>query len=317
MSVKRPFELQGHRGARGLRPENTLPSFEAALDAGVSTIETDVHLSADGIPILYHDSLLTSGLCRRRARCPAPAELVDEPLVSSMTLAELRCFVADRNPDRRRFPEQQAVKSPAAVAWAKAQRLPVYALPTLGDLLAFAQEYAGPLGKAVGKSAEQRRRAGRVRFDLELKRVPYHPEIIGDAFLGREPALLEKKVVEAARTADVLTRTTIRSFDHRAVRAARTLSREVQAAVLVADTAVVSPGELARQAGATIYAPDYRFVDPELIRAAHAEKVRVIPWTANHLHDWEKLIAWGVDGLCTDYPDRLAQWLNKHWIEVL
>src|SRR5262245_31234160 len=62
---KRAFDLQGHRGARGLRPENTLPSFEAAFDAGVSTVETDIHLTADGVAVIFHDDTLSERLCRR------------------------------------------------------------------------------------------------------------------------------------------------------------------------------------------------------------------------------------------------------------
>src|SRR6476620_7521466 len=81
-----PFDLQGHRGARGLRPENTLPSFEAALDAGVTSIETDLHLTRDGAVVLWHDPLVTAAHFH-----PAPAG----PLpVSALTLAELRRFEA-------------------------------------------------------------------------------------------------------------------------------------------------------------------------------------------------------------------------------
>src|SRR5256885_582976 len=64
MRRQQAFELQGHRGARGLKPESTLPSFEAAIDAGASSVETDVHLSADGVPVLFHDASLSERLCR-------------------------------------------------------------------------------------------------------------------------------------------------------------------------------------------------------------------------------------------------------------
>src|SRR5271166_5116502 len=63
-AMSRSFVLQGHRGARGLKPENTLPSFEVALDLGVSSIETDVHLTRDGVPILCHDPEVSGRLCR-------------------------------------------------------------------------------------------------------------------------------------------------------------------------------------------------------------------------------------------------------------
>ena len=65
----KPFELQGHRGARGLKPENTLPSFEAALDVGVASIETDIHLTADGVPVLFHDASLNERIFETRSPC--------------------------------------------------------------------------------------------------------------------------------------------------------------------------------------------------------------------------------------------------------
>src|SRR5438874_9848586 len=98
MTRKHPLELQGHRGARGLKPENTLPSFEAAFDAGVSSVETDVRLSADGMLVLFHDDLLTERLCRLAPGSHAAVDFHEEPFLSSFSMAELRCFLVDRNP---------------------------------------------------------------------------------------------------------------------------------------------------------------------------------------------------------------------------
>src|SRR5215471_2325033 len=103
----RSIEVQGHRGARGLRPENTLTSFEAALDAGATSIETDVHLTRDGVPILAHDPIVSDRLFRV---APGSTSLPPGPhlFVRALTLAESRGYRADRNPDPSRFPEQQA-----------------------------------------------------------------------------------------------------------------------------------------------------------------------------------------------------------------
>src|SRR6516164_3109362 len=94
------FELQGHRGARGLKPENTLPGFEVAFDLGVTTVETDVHLTRDGVPVLMHDAAVSARLCRRTRGSTSPDPAAG-PLVSRLALAELRGYRADRNPDRR------------------------------------------------------------------------------------------------------------------------------------------------------------------------------------------------------------------------
>jgi glycerophosphoryl diester phosphodiesterase len=303
------FELQGHRGARGLKPENTLPSFEAALDAGVTSIETDVHLTRDGVPVIYHDETISTRLCRRGPGHAAP-DPAAQPPVSSLTLDELRTYRADRNPDRRRFPTQNRSVSPLARRFARRHALDPYSPPTLAELFLFVAAYADE----AGKTAEQRDRARAVAFDLELKRVPYHPELIGDDFDGVAPGLLERRVVEAIRAARVADRAAVRSFDHRAVRALRRLEPRVAGAVLIAEAAPIAPQDLAGLADATTYCPDYRFLDSAQVRLCHTEGVRVIPWTVNDETDWLRLLGWGVDGITTDYPDRLAELLRRRGI---
>lgn len=299
-----PFNLQGHRGARGLKPENTLPSFEAALDLGVTSIETDVHLSADGVAVLGHDAVISESLCRLApgSHSPAPAT---RPLVRSLTLTQLRGYRADRNPDPDRFPGQDSSVTPLARLFAEHMEIDPYTLPTVADLIAFVKAYAGALGASVGKTHEQRAAAGVLQFDLELKRVPGAPETIGDGFDGSTPALLEHRVVEAVQQADVVERSVVRSFDHRAVRAVRILEPRLTTAVLVAETAPIDPVHLTRQAGAQVYCPGLRFLDELQVRQCRDAGIAVWPWTVNEVPDMERLRAWGVAGMTTDYPDRL------------
>jgi len=301
------FDLQGHRGARGLKPENTLSAFEVSLDIGVSTIETDVHLTNDGFPVLVHDALLNARIFGA----------VAASAISSLTLAQLRILRANRNPDPERFPKQDAAITKLAQVYADEHDIHPYAVPTVADLFAFATMYAGEVGKQAGKSDSQRARARRVRFDLELKRVPFYPAVIGDEFDGDSPALLERRVLELVRQADMVERTLVRSFDHRCVRALRQLEPGLTASVLMAETAPVSPVQLAAQADAQIYCPDYRFLDQPLLRRTQADGVRVIPWTVNDPKDWLRLIDWGVDGITTDYPDGLAALLCQKGIPIL
>jgi glycerophosphoryl diester phosphodiesterase len=303
------FDLQGHRGARGLRPENTLPSFEAAFDVGVTTVEFDLHLTADGVPVVSHDPVLSARLCRP-LRGGAGAALTSPLLISRQALTFLRGYRADRNPDRRRFPEQSARVSPLAKLFAARRGIHPYTPPTLDDLFAFADAYAGDAGGSAGKTAWQRERARRVCFALELKRVPQRPEYIGDGYDGSGPGLLEQCVVEAVRRAGVLERTTVRSFDHRCVYHLKRLEGTMRTALLVAGTAPVDPVALVRAAGADLYCPAAGFLDRAQLRGLHDAGVRVVPWTVNEAEDWERLLDWGVDGITTDYPDRLATLLR-------
>src|SRR5437588_935918 len=102
--MEQGFNLQGHRGARGLRPENTLPSFEAALDVGVSSIETDLHLTADGVIVLCHDPILSPRIV---SPLPGSAPLDGRLLVCGMNREQLRGYRVAGNPDPLRFPDQQ------------------------------------------------------------------------------------------------------------------------------------------------------------------------------------------------------------------
>jgi glycerophosphoryl diester phosphodiesterase len=298
------FDVQGHRGARGLKPENTLPSFEAAIDVGVTTVETDLHLTRDGVPILSHDPFVTPRLCRLLPEADGP-EPASQPLIRTLTLDQLRNYAADGNPDRHCFPSQDATVTPLAQMFGDQHRVHPYTLPALADLLAFVQAYAGDLGRAAGKTPAQQECARRLRFDLELKRVPFHPEVIGDAFDGCQPGLLEQRVVEVVQTAGVVERIIIRSFDHRCVRAVRLLEPRVTTAVLVDRIAPVSPVSLVREAEAQIYCPAYQFLDEAQVGQAHAEGIAVVPWTPNRTDEWDQLLAWRVDGITTDFPDRL------------
>src|SRR5579875_1820854 len=151
-------DLQGHRGARALHPENTLPSFEAALDAGVSSIETDVHLTRDGVAVLCHDPLLCDPPCRL-LRPGSAAFAGVPPWVSQSTLADLRDYRADGNPDPSRFPDQCAAITPLAAVFAEQHGVHPYGIPTLEELLRFTAAYAGELGVRAGKSHLQQQRA--------------------------------------------------------------------------------------------------------------------------------------------------------------
>ena len=143
--MSRHFELQGHRGARGFRPENTLPSFEFAVDAGVDAIETDVLLTADRVPVLCHEPILHERLCRLLGSAVPPP--LEHPWMSRLTLAQVRCYRADVNPEPGRFPRQEAIVTPLAALLAGEWGIDPFGIPTVADFFAFVQAYAGKAAK--------------------------------------------------------------------------------------------------------------------------------------------------------------------------
>jgi glycerophosphoryl diester phosphodiesterase len=299
--LDRVFNLQGHRGARGLKPGNTLPSFETALDIGVTSIEMDLHLSQDGHVIVAHDPTVQGPSGRR--------------LISTLQRDELKEYSAATERDRDRFPLQESSPTPLAAAFA-GQHLDgdPFALLTLDELYGFMTAYAGKLGRDVGKKAEQRTRAGQVVIDLELKRVSGRPERIGDAFNGTKLGLMERQVLECVHRHAAVERTVVRSFDHRSVLTLKLHEPRLQTAVIIANAAPVAPQELVCRAGASIYGVDVNFLDELQVRQLHEASIAVIPWTVNDPVDWNRLLTWGVDGICTDYPDQLAALLRQRGI---
>ena len=155
------LDIQGHRGARGLRPENTLPSFAAALDAGVTTLELDLQFAADESLIVWHDPVLG------RANCEVEAEV----RIATSTVGDITSVRCDRNPDRGRFPDQVAVAGD-------------YSVLELGTLFDFVDTFG----------------ATDVRFNVETKRQPADPlgpfeQAIVD--LVRERDLIERVTVQS------------------------------------------------------------------------------------------------------------------------
>ena len=283
------LEVQGHRGARGLAPENTLAGFEIALDVGVTSIETDVHLTRDDVAVLFHDPYISALLC-------SPA-VEGRPLVRSLTLQELR---------RYRIEGPATGATPVADRFAAVHGLDPRGIPTLSELFAFVADYA----RAPEKGSGQQARARRLIFDIELKRVPFAPETIGDGFNGSAPATLERQVIAAIRTAGVLGRSRVRSFDHRCVLAIKQLEPNLPTGLLICNTRLVDIGKMLEAAKADIYCPEYHFLDADAVREVIAAGKRVIPYTVNEPADWERLIGWGVHGITTDVPDRLLRWLS-------
>lgn len=278
------FDLQGHRGARGLAPENTLAAFRAALALDVTTLETDLAITRDGVVVLSHDPRLNPDI----ARGP-DGQWVTAPgtLLRLLNLADLRRYDIGRlNPASKyaaSFPRQKP---------ADGERY-----PTLAELYAI----AGP----------------KVRFNIETKIDPNKPDETVD------PARFARVVVDAVRSAGMARRTTIQSFDWRTLVEVRRIAPEIATVCLTIETPNtntvgpkpspwlagldVNPGgsiqQLAKAAGCSTWSPFWRNVTAANVAAAHGLELKVIPWTVNDPAEMRRLIDLKVDGLITDYPD--------------
>lgn len=292
------FDVQGHRGARGLKPENTLPAFEIALDLGVDTLELDLHLTADDVVVVWHDPVIDRSKCALDPSLGAPtapdpdARGVDESalMIRRLTFAQIQEYRCDRNPDPRLFPDQD--RDATTLAGDR------YQIISLDQLFQFVESYAISAQKTVA----QRQNASMARFNLETKRRPDNPDAIGDEFDGTTPGVFERAIVNLVQAHNLTNRVTIQSFDHRSLWAVGQIAPQIRLAALISEPTAVDA--LAAK-GSAILSPRSTLVTPMLLAQAHAHGLKVIPWTVNEPEEMQRLITMGVDGLITDRPDLL------------
>jgi glycerophosphoryl diester phosphodiesterase len=216
------FDAQGHRGARNLRPENTLPAFEAALDALVTTLETDCGVTADGVAVLCHEPYVSAKTFRRRDG--QLYGLINEVLIRELTLADLHDrFVGDVKQITRPQQTNDLALSPVAVEFAAQGGLASpYVMPSLAQLFSFVEYYAayyaeGP-GQAHPDAARRAKNAGLVRFNVETKLNPQRDtDVHGKVRAKRtvEPEVFARAVAGAILEAGLEARADVQSFDLR------------------------------------------------------------------------------------------------------
>ncbi|MCP3974494.1 MAG: hypothetical protein GY720_08380 [bacterium] len=290
------IDVQGHRGARGLQPENTLSAFEIALDLGVDTLELDLHFTADGEVVIWHDPIVHPDKCRLdpafAGDAPDPQSAAEADIaIARFTRAELEAYRCDLNPDSDRFPDQEAGGT--------AQAGDSYRIVTLAELFDFVATYAA----STDKTSAQQATAATVLFNVETKRVADNPATINDGFDGVTPGPFELTLLQLITEFDLDSRVVVQSFDHRSLRAIRSVNDTIQLAALTSRNVPFS-AEFAEFAN--VWSPDNRSVSASSLEDAHAAGLQVIPWTVNEASDMSRLIVLGVDGLITDRPDILV-----------
>ncbi|MGI5284960.1 glycerophosphodiester phosphodiesterase family protein [Nonomuraea polychroma] len=287
-------EIHGHRGARGLWPENTLPGMSRTMELGVHALELDVALTADRRLVLTHDltvSAVTSADTRPLRAGDPLYPYVGKP-INALTLAQLRMLdVGVRWP--RHLDDPFALTQVA---------LPETRMPTLGAVLGLVNAY-----EAEG-----------VRLHVELKSDPTRPELTAD------PEMFTELVVDELERHGRLGNVAILSFDWRILRHAAAVAPDTRRFALIEpDTLHWHEGGLgddipaaARAAGATTLSPEHVMVDEALMAQAAAAGLDVAVWTVNEAALAERMLDLGVAGIVTDYPDRMREVWQGRGLEL-
>lgn len=255
------MDIQGHRGARGHLPENTLPAFALAAKLGVTTLELDTGVTRDGVVVVHHDRRLNPDV----ARGPDGSWVVSPaPLIRSLSFSELQKYDVGRlrpgSEYAKRFPHQKPLDGTR--------------IPRLSEVLSYPQ-----------------------RFNIETK---ISPEAADETL---PPEKFARALIAEIRRAGAQERSTIQSFDFRTLKVVERDAPEISTVYLTSGKNSV-PAKV-RAAGGKIWSPDFRDLSAETVAAARALGLKIVAWTVNEPADIARAIGLRLDGLISDYPDRV------------
>jgi len=269
---ERSIDWQGHRGCRGLYPENTIQAMLKAIDLGVSTLELDVVITKDKQVILSHEPFMSAEISTNPEGKYITAAQEKTYNIYQLDYAAVQTWDVGLKPHPR-FPQQE--KTPAKK-------------PLLADVIEAVEAYT------------RMRKLPPVQYNIETKSDPE-----GDDSYHPKPAEFVNLLLAVIQPKGIAPRTIIQSFDVRTIQLVHAQYPEIKTAFLVEET---SAKKLKTQLNAlgfipTIFSPAYQFVDQKLVNSCHRKGMHVIVWTVNTLPEMQKMLDLGVDGIISDYPN--------------
>ncbi len=268
------FDIQGHRGARGLRPENTIPAFLMALDSGVNTIELDLAVTKDGQLVVSHEPWMSASICSDPSGKSFDEKSERKYNIYQMTYEKVKQWDCGSkgNPN---FPQQAKMNATK---------------PLLSEVIVAVENHIRSFTRYE------------VDYSIEIKSMPE-----GDNKFHPKPEAFSDRVFNLVDQYLPLDRVVIQSFDFRVLKYWHEKYPEVRLAALVENKKSVNENLADLGFTPSIYSPYYKMVTRENVKELHGKKVRIIPWTVNEPGDMLSLKGMDVDGFITDYPDRAAK----------
>jgi glycerophosphoryl diester phosphodiesterase len=267
------FDLQGHRGARGLRPENTIPAFIIGLDSGVTTVELDVAITRDKRIVVSHEPWMSASICQQ-----PDGSAISQGEEKSFNLYEMNYDDIAKfdcgSKGNEKFPEQVTMK---------------VSKPLLEDVIIAIEHHI------------KSHLLYEVDYNIEIKSAP-----AGDNKFHPKPEVFSDLVYNLVDQYLPLERVVIQSFDFRVLKYWHKKYPDIRLAALIENTKTVDANLKALGFQPSVYSPSFKLLTREKIDYLKRKKIRVIPWTVNEIEDMQRMLKWKVDGFITDYPDRAA-----------
>lgn len=264
------FDKQGHRGSRGLMPENTIPAMIRAIDLGVTTLEMDAVITADKQVILSHDTHYNPETTTIDGGSFIDKKDQDKYIIYQMTYQETTRFDVGLRPYAA-FPKQQRVKA---------------IKPLLSDVIDSVEKYI------------RSKNLKPVHYNIETKLSP-----AGDNKQHPAPDEFVELLMGVVNSKKIGSRVIIQSFDFRTLKVMHSKHPEIRLAALVSNTKSVADNTQSLGFIPAIYSPNYMLVNAAMIEQCHQLKMKIIPWTVNDKAKLDSLRQMGVDGIISDFPD--------------
>lgn len=267
------FSTEGHRGARGLMPENTVLAMKKAIDLGVTTLEMDTHVTKDAEVVVTHDDYLSPAfMLDAQGKELLPADARKYP-VYQMTYSQLKSFDLGSK-YYPAFPQQEKIKT---------------FIPRLEELIDSVQHYLATTGKK------------QMFYNIETKCGPE-----GDGVLNPDPETFVKLLMDVIGKKGITPFVVIQSFDKRTLKVLNEKYPEVRTSYLVANKKSFEENIADLGFSPFILSPAYKMVNAELVQKCHDQGIKVIPWTVNSAAEIQALKDLKVDGIISDYPNLLV-----------
>ncbi|MDJ1504533.1 glycerophosphodiester phosphodiesterase [Xanthocytophaga agilis] len=268
------FDWQAHRGGRGIMPENSLPAFQKSLEIGVTTLELDVVITKDKQVIVSHEPFFSADICLDKTGQSVSSDK-KQYNIYQFTYTEVQSFDCGSKGNKG-FPEQQKLK---------------VSKPLLSEVFQLAEKYC------------QEKKLPPVHYNIEIKSSPE-----GDNTFHPEVSEFSNLVYQIIKQYVPLERITLQCFDFRVLKYWKEKYPTVTLAALVANPRSVENNLADLGFTPQIYSPYYKLLlTKNKVENIHALGMKVIPWTVNEVTDMQRLKDWGVDGIITDYPNRIKE----------
>ncbi len=273
------FDLQGHRGCRGLYPENTIPAFLNAVNLGVNTLELDVVITGDSNVLISHEPFFAHDISTGPSNNPVTQDNERQHNIYEMTMDEVEQYDVGLK-THHGFPHQKKIR---------------VTKPLLHTMIDSVERWVSAKGLPMPC------------YNIEIKRVPendnvFHPD------MERYVQLVLNEVYAS----DIQQRTVIQSFDIETLQHVHESDSTLKIALLVSSNDDVKQALQELGFKPEFLSPHYALVTPEIAKMTREKGMLLVPWTVNDPADMERLISVGIDGLITDYPDRYLQLVKEN-----